>query len=95
MRGLNILLREGLMIDPSRECKLSVVSKIIGRKIESTNDLTKIEAHTLITILKDEKHSTEKEWKLSDDGQRLLELAELEYVESVYSSACVETPAIP
>lgn len=87
VKGINILLREGLMMDPSRECKLYVVKRIIGRDIESTNFLTKIEAHTLINILKDEKNSTEKEWKLSDDGHQLLELAELEYVEITYAPA--------
>ncbi len=87
VRGLNILLREGLMMEPSRECKLYVVSRIIGRTIESTNDLSKIEAHVLISMLKDEKQSTEKEWKLSDDGYRLLELAGLEYLEAVFAPA--------
>ncbi len=85
VRGLNILLRDGLMMDPSRECKLYVVGRIIGRNVDSTNDLSKIEVHTLITMLKDEKQSSEKEWELSDDGHQLLELAELEYVEATYA----------
>ncbi len=64
-----------------------MVSKIIGREIESTNELSKIEAHTLITILKDEKPYTDKEWILSNDGSNLLELGELEYIEVTYAPA--------
>ena len=84
VRGLNILLRGG-MLDDERPCKLHIVSKMIGRVIESTNELTKIEAHTLITILKDEAKSTEKEWLLSEDGRDWIYLAELDYLEVTYA----------
>ena len=58
---------------------------MIGRVIESTNELTKIEAHTLITILKDETKSTEKEWVLSEDGRNWIYLTELNYLEVTYA----------
>lgn len=83
VKGLNILLREG-MFDQTRDCKLHIVSKMIGRTIESTNHLTKIEAHVLITILKDAKVSGEKEMFLSQDGRDWIYLATLDYLEKTY-----------
>jgi len=83
VKALNILLRQG-MIDQTQESKLHIVSAMIGRIIESNNWLSKIEAHVLLTILKDEKKSTEKEWALSEDGNNWIYLAQLDYLEKTY-----------
>lgn len=88
VKGLNILLRDG-MIDQTRECKLHIVSKMVGREIESTNHLTKIEVHVLITILKDVKASSETEMILSKDGRDWIYLATLDYLEKTYADEFV------
>lgn len=86
VRGLNILLRGGMLMANERDDKLFIVSKMIGRVVESTNELTKIEAHVLISILKDDRVSTEKEWVLSEDGHDWIYQAELAYLESAYAT---------
>jgi len=84
VRGLNLLLRQGMLDKANRECKLDIVSKLINREIESTNELTKIEAHVLINILKDEKVSGEKNWVLSPDGVNWIYQAEINWLEAKY-----------
>lgn len=84
VRGLNLLLRQGMLDKPNRECKLDIVSKMIGREIESTNELTKVEAHVLIEILKNEKASGEKEWVISPDGADWIYQAEINWLEAKY-----------
>jgi len=84
VRGLNLLLRQGMLDKANRECKLDIVSKLINREIESTNELTKIEAHVLINILKDEGASGEKNWVLSPDGVNWIYQAEINWLEAKY-----------